>query len=285
MKTIGESGKISDVNTERIKRLRLFDDKFMSVCFDGYNEGAELLLRIILRRNDFKIKSVVTQKSYKNLQGRDVILDIVAQDESGTVYNIEVQRDGQRAGGERARYHLGILDSSNLKPNEDFNKLPKTYVIFITEKDVIGGRLPIYTVIKVVEELGDGFEDRSRLIYVNGTDQNPETDLGKLMHDFHCTEADDMYFKVLADRVRQFKENGKGVNDMLSVFDEIYDEGMSVGRDAGRAEGIAEGTVNANVNAIRVMITTFHVTVEEAFNSLQVPEAERPRYIELLKTA
>ncbi len=76
---------------------------------------------------------------------------------------------------------------------------------------------------------------------------------------------------------------------MLSVFDEIYDEGMSVGRDAGRAEGRVEGrvegTVNANVNAIRVMITTFHVTVEEAFNSLQVPEAERPRYIELLKTA
>ena len=29
-----------------------------------------------------------------------------------------------------------------LKPGEDFKDLPETYVIFITENDVIGGNLP-----------------------------------------------------------------------------------------------------------------------------------------------
>ena len=31
------------------------------------------------------------------------------------------------------------------------------------------------------------------------------TDLGILMHDFHCTKAEDMYSKVLAERVRKRK--------------------------------------------------------------------------------
>jgi hypothetical protein len=38
-----------------------------------------------------------------------------------------------------------------------------------------------------------------------------ETALGKLMHDFACTNAKDMYYEVLADRVHYFKENEKGV--------------------------------------------------------------------------
>ena len=38
-----------------------------------------------------------------------------------------------------------------------------------------------------------------------------ETALGKLMHDFTCTNAKDMYYEVLADRVHYFKEDEKGV--------------------------------------------------------------------------
>lgn len=41
---------------------------------------------------------------------------------------------------------------------------------------------------------------------MNGADKNASTELGKLMHDFFCTSADDMHFKELADVVRYFKE-------------------------------------------------------------------------------
>lgn len=33
------------------------------------------------------------------------------------------------------------------------------------------------------------------------------------MSDFFCTEAKDMYYKKLSDRVRQYKETEKGVDD------------------------------------------------------------------------
>ena len=38
---------------ERIGQLLLIDDDFMNVCFDGYIEGAQLLLRIILNNSNF----------------------------------------------------------------------------------------------------------------------------------------------------------------------------------------------------------------------------------------
>ena len=36
-----------------------------------------------------------------------------------------------------------------------------------------------------------------------------QTALGKLMHDFSCINAKDMHYKILADRVRYFKEDEK----------------------------------------------------------------------------
>ena len=64
---------------ERIQAFRLMDDDFMSVVFDGDNEATEFLLRILLDRNDLRVKSVMTQKEKRNLFGRSVKLDILAE--------------------------------------------------------------------------------------------------------------------------------------------------------------------------------------------------------------
>ena len=43
-----------------------------------------------------------------------------------------------------------------------------------------------------------------------------ESEIGKLMHDFNCTEADDMNFDLMAERTRYLKENPEGVNEMCT---------------------------------------------------------------------
>ena len=123
---------------ERLKRLRLIDDDFMSICFDNYLEGAALLLKIILDRDDLTVTEVKTQKEFKNLQGRNIRLDIYAADRTGIRYDIEVQRADKGAHRKRARYHSSMVDSDMLKPGEDFTELRENYVIFITENDVLG---------------------------------------------------------------------------------------------------------------------------------------------------
>lgn len=44
------------------------------------------------------------------------------------------------------------------------------------------------------------------------------------MHDFNCTDAADMNFKLLAERTRYLKENPKRVNEMCKVIEDIRKE-------------------------------------------------------------
>ncbi len=54
-------------------------------------------------------------------------------------------------------------------------------------------------------ENGKDFEDGSHIIYVNG-EYDGDDALGKLMKDFKCKNASDMYYPELAQGVKYFKE-------------------------------------------------------------------------------
>ena len=86
----------------------------------------------------------------------------------GKQYNIEIQRADRGAGGKRARYHSSLIDVNVTEPGDKLENLAETYVIFITERDVMGDGLPIYHINRVVEETGKKFQDEAHIIYVNG---------------------------------------------------------------------------------------------------------------------
>ncbi|MBE5863214.1 MAG: nuclease [Lachnospiraceae bacterium] len=213
--------RLHQEDLQRIRGFRLIDDDFMNACFDGNIEATELILRIILNKPDITVKRVTTQKVMKNLLGRDIWLDVDADDAEGITYDIEIQRSDKGANRKRARYHSSIMDARLLKHGEDFSDLPESYVIFITEHDVIGRNLPIYFIERKITNTGELFQDGEHIIYVNGEDKNGATELGKLMHDFFCTDPDDMHYKALADKVRYFKEDEKGVAKMCKVMEDM----------------------------------------------------------------
>ena len=45
------------------------------------------------------------------------------------------------------------------------------------------------------------------------------------MRDFFCTDAKDMYYRELSDKVRYYKETEKGVDKMCEIWDEVRNEG------------------------------------------------------------
>lgn len=211
-----------EADLERIKRFRLLDDDFMSKVFEDL-KCAEILLKIILNREDLKVQDVHVQHVIHNLQGRSIRLDIYAVDLEGKLYDIEIQRDDKGAGVKRARYNSSLLTANATETGEEYNELRETYVIFITENDVLKGNLPIYHIKRVILENGELFHDEEHIIYVNSKITD-ETALGRLMHDFWCTDARDMYNTVLADRVRYFKENVKGVEVMCKEMEKMREE-------------------------------------------------------------
>ncbi len=44
------------------------------------------------------------------------------------------------------------------------------------------------------------------------------------MHDFACTNPNDMYYKILADKTRYFKEDEKGVAIMCKAVEDLCND-------------------------------------------------------------
>ena len=226
-----------------LKNLTIMSDVFMRNVFKR-RECTEYVLQVIMGRKDLKVLDQVLQKDYKNLQGRSAILDCVVRDGDGRQFDVEIQQDTEGASPKRARYHSGLMDMNTLNAGQDFDELPENHVIFITRDDVLGYGLPIYHIGRMIEEVGTDFKDEAYIIYVNSSRQD-DTELGRLMKDFHCRDAKDIHSEILAKRVYELKETQEGVDHMCREMDEIYNEGAKRGRDEGIAQGIEFGEMKA----------------------------------------
>ena len=114
----------------------------------------------------------------------------------------------------------------------------------------------------MIQETGKPFGDGSHIIYVNAQCKN-DTPLGKLMHDFSCTQADDMHYPVLAERVRYFKENVKGATTMCREVEKL----VMAERNEGRLE--------EKINSVRAIMESLSISVDEAMKLLKTPESDQ----------
>ena len=221
---MSESFHRNDKDMAMIANFCLMDDVYMQKFFEGDLTTTQLVINVIIDRPEICVERVTTQANIKNLQGRSMRLDILAVDQNDNPINIEIQRDDDGATPKRARYHSSVLDANSLLAGEGFDKLPETYVIFITENDVLGLGQPIYHIERVIIGSNRLFNDCAHIIYVNGKCQD-DTPLGRLMHDFFCPNPDNMHYKELADRARYFKCDERGVTDMYSISEQLRSEG------------------------------------------------------------
>ena len=223
----------------RLRQLRLIDDDFFSKCFDNDTACVQLVLQIVLDKPDLNVVDVRTQVFVENLLNRSVRLDVLATDSEGRKFNIEIQRSDKGAGRKRARYNSSMMDVNLLEKGNDFEALPEIYVIFITENDVIGLGEAIYEIERCFVKSGKRFGDGSHILYVNGAYRD-DSPVGKLMHDFSCTDPSEMCYTVLADRARFFKESKEGIAVMCKVLEDMrlqsYQEGVAEGKKNNRKE-------------------------------------------------
>ena len=217
-----------EANLQAIAEYRMIDDTFLSAVFDGRIEETELLLRIILEREDIIVESVKAQFFFSNLYGHEVRIDIVARDRTGKVYSVEVQRDMAEASVRRARFNGAMVDVSLLKKGQKYKELPDRYTIFITEEDMFHKGFPVYHAENTVKELKNApLEDGGHIIYVNGQYRNTDTPIGRLMHDFYCTNPDDMLNPLFRDRVSYLKKTEGGQKEMDMILERRINEDIS----------------------------------------------------------
>jgi hypothetical protein len=251
----------SDETLKTVDRLCLFDDDFMSLVFDRNIEATEFLLNTIFEREDLKVIEVIGQREYKNpvVGGRCITIDIYAVDSEGKIYDIEVQRADSGAIPQRARFHSAMVDTRMLKEKQKFKEIEDSYIIFITQNDVLGEGFPLYHVERVVTENNKFFEDGSHIIYVNGAYKNDDTPIGKLVHDFGCVRSADMYCDTLKKQVHYFKETEGGREIVCQIVEEFADERAEVKR------------IDTLSDSVKNLMDTMKWSADQAMRALKIP--------------
>lgn len=216
-----------------IGSLCMMNNRFMNFMLDDNKKAAQVFLRVILGDDKIKVRNVRIQSFIQNIYGHSSQLDILAQDSKGRYFNVEVQRSDEGAPARRARFYSSILDTHFLQPGKLYEELPDTYVIFITENDVLHDNLPLYNIRRRIDENAKCFEDGSHIIYVN-SQRRDNTALGKLMQDLYCTEPKNLHYHEFAERMEFLKYSKEGEEKMTDVIEEYA---------ARKAEALAKEAV------------------------------------------
>ena len=233
-----------------INDINLMNNRFMNKALDSNIPATQTILRIILNNDKIKVISVTVQRFLQNLYGHSAQLDILAEDEEGRKFNVEVQRSDEGSSPKRARFYSSALDMHFLDAGKKYEALPESYVIFITENDVMNEGRALYTVRRHIEESGKTFTDGSHIVYVNAACRD-NTPLGKLMQDFACKDPEKMHYKELADSVRYFKNTKEGEVDMTDII-ELYAENKARKAAEAAAKEAAEKATKDAEQAERI---------------------------------
>lgn len=251
----------------RLRGLRPIDDDFMRCIFRDNIPLAQMVLRIVTGIPDLEIIRLETQKDMKRLVGaRSICLDAYGCDSSGRKYDLEIQRADHGAGKRRARYHASSMDVENLDAGQDFDELPDTYTIFITEHDVFGKGKALHPVERVDMATGELFNDGEHILYVNG-EYRDDSEIGKLMHDFSCWNPDEMSFDLLKSVTKYYKENPEGVEIMCRAFEETRNEAFAKGREQER------------IDSIRNIMDSMNISADQAMTALKIPPEDQAKYL------
>jgi len=253
---------------KKIQQFTLMDDDYMTRFFDGEIECVQEVLRVLLERKDLKVTAAKGQEGIKNLKGRSVRLDVFARDSKGKPYDIEVQRADKGAGAKRARYNSALMDADELLPGDDTEKLPETYVIFITENDIYKEGLALYKIDRYINGT-KAFNDGAHIIYVNGQYRGNDP-IGDLMHDFSCSKADDMKNSVLANRARYLKEDTKGVSQMCKIMEDFAKEEITEAKMKLALENLEKGLISEKENLEKGLISENQISALYSLTQKQV---------------
>ena len=208
-----------------IEELRMIDDTFFAAVFDDQTEETEVLIRTIMNRDDITVIESKVQNFIPNLRGHGVSLDVLAKDSEGRAYNIEVQRASEGASPKRARFTGAMVDTRLLEKGENYEDLPDRYTIFITEGDYYRRMEPVYHAQNTIKELDNAaLGDGSYILYINGQYRNPGTPIGRLMHDFSCSNSSLILNPILKKRIKYLKEEEGGHRSMCKLMDDLIND-------------------------------------------------------------
>lgn len=226
-------------NKRRFQDLTIRDN-FIFAAVMMQEDNCKRLLEMLL---GIEIREVVI--SYEksliyNPECKGVRLDVYANDEKNTRYDIEMQVAKQKL-GKRARYYHSQMDMDALGSGHEYNELSGAYVIFICDFDPFGEEKYCYTFEnRCLQDFSLDMGDECRSIFLSTVGKDEES-IPKELKAFlkfvkedtpeNNTGTDDAYVRKLQETIRSVKEN-RELESSFMTWEDI--------RQESKAEGIRE---------------------------------------------
>lgn len=247
---------------------------FMSVM--KVKEAYEDVLSIILDKADLKLKEVKAEQVVLNKSGKRAIrLDAWALDVRERQFDMEMQNDTQRDNiRKRSRFYQGMIDTPILKSGKEtrYKHLPSTTIIFITQEDIFGKDLAMYTFSERCEEVPElSLEDGTSKIFLNMTSKNGRPELISLLQYMRHTTLDNDNITVKDKRildldriVGEVKQSEEWEAVKMNIFEIGVAQGEELGARRGEKRGIEIGTAQVLVKNIDSAMKNLGIDLQQA---------------------
>lgn len=232
-----------------------FKDAFL---FALTMEDEDICRGVLERTLGISVKKV-TVRSEKTLlinpEYRGVRMDVYADDEAGTVFDVEMQTTNRGNLPKRSRYYQSQMDSGFLKPGEHFNLLPQSFVIFLCTFDPFGRGRWRYTFEERCAEDGEKLGDGTCKVFLNakGTPNAGKEDIPPELVRFlsyvgkgndpgrdDASDLDDPLIRQINSRISSLKQDRK-MEEQYMLFGEMLDDERKDGFEEGFSKGFGEG--------------------------------------------
>ena len=228
--------------------------------FEKVMHNKRICKRLIEKILDITIQSIEFPEAEKSItirrDSKSVRLDVYVTDDTGRVYDIEMQCtnpfDDELV--KRTRYYQGMIDMDLIDKGMNYTELNSTYIIFICTFDLFGLGYPMYTFRNVcLEDNTLELNDGTTKLFLNSTSvipyDSPDT--------FPYSNLDDDIFYFLqyinghapqgkfvneidteVGKVKESKEMEKSYMTYAMEIERHRREAKNIGIAIGREEGL-----------------------------------------------
>lgn len=219
------------------------------------------LLQLVLADAVGIITKLYYQTAFEQGTSKGIRLDIWAEDNTGKLYDIEMQTTDQKNLAKRLRYYQSAIDVSTLNKGGDYDDLPDTFIIFFCSFDYLNAELPVYTFKTICKE-------NNKLLLPDGTtkvilnsraaakEKVPE--LKAFLEYMNGIKSDNDFITKIENKVKEIKQNDERRREymIMSAFEaDARRVGISEGIRQGEAKGFADGFRQKALETARLMAT------------------------------
>lgn len=234
-----------------LARANAFTDRYARVFFRGNTECVEALLHAYLGRDDIRLVEARTQAHLDHLITKSIVLDILATDDQGRRYNLELQCDNRGSDFKRMVHHGSALNVDALLMGERPKDLPEISVLWLTRQNATGTPRPIDWVARILVESSTKDADGRPLLtgrpmagdaeyyYVDCSYQEEGTTIGDVNHDLLATDAAQMRTPAF----RKWTHHYKGTEEGREKMDEDWERFVNRRVERGVKKGMELGAL------------------------------------------